>query len=62
LKFKSENELNERPLFVDKISIPLEPKIQGLIESIGLVHILKPSADEVSFSLGGTVVKMNNFV
>ena len=51
----------ERPIFVDRIEIPLDSQFQRLIDPIGLNGILVPSK-ELIFSLEGMLIKMKDLL
>jgi hypothetical protein len=61
VEVQQRDELKERALFVDKVSILLEEKLLGLVASIGLSEILGQSK-ETSFSLGGQTVRMKDLL
>lgn len=62
IEVQERKKLNDRPLFVDKVSIPLESKQEGLIKHIGLEHIVKPSVGEIEFSFGGSTINMKDLL
>ena len=53
---------NGSSLFVDRISIALEPKFANMIHSVGLTEIVKPSTGELEFSLLGKTIKMKDLL
>ncbi|MEY3903764.1 MAG: hypothetical protein RL189_3070 [Pseudomonadota bacterium] len=61
IEVQERKECVERPIFVDRIEIPLDSQFQRLIDPIGLSGILMPSK-ELIFSLEGRPIKMEDLL
>lgn len=62
IEVQQKEKLREGSLFVTEVSLPLETKLVPLIQSIGLEGIVKPSAGELSFTLGGVTSKLQDLL
>lgn len=61
IEVQQQDEIKERSLFVNKVSIPFDAKLQGLIEPIGLSGIVLRS-EELSFSMAGQNITVQSLL
>jgi hypothetical protein len=59
IEVQQREELKDRPLFVDRISLTLDSSLNGLLKHIGLDAIVKPSSSN-ELSLAGQVISMKD--
>ncbi len=61
IEVQERKELVERPIFVDRVEIPLDSQLHRLIGPIGLSEVLV-SSKELSFSLSGRLIAMKDLL
>lgn len=59
IEVQERKELNDRPLFVDSVSLKLDSSLSGLLKHIGLDSIVKASSSE-ELSLAGRIVPIKD--
>ena len=59
IEVQGRKELNDRPLFVDSVSVKLDSSLSGLLTHIGLDSIVKASSSE-ELSLAGRIVPIKD--
>jgi hypothetical protein len=62
IEVQEKDELIEQPLFIDKISLPLESNLVGLIKYIGLDDIVVPSSTGFELFVNGKGANMKDLL